>query len=84
MPDTMEVEGTYLSRDGKTRLYVLATSKYLVLWTAENPKTRQAVGPAIQKARMKSFVHLIQIGALVRQGSLTMSKTPAQRGMTSS
>ena len=51
MEDTMEIEGTYLSRDGKTRLYVLATSRYLVLWTAENTKTRQAVGPALQKAK---------------------------------
>lgn len=81
MEDTMEIEGTYLSRDGKTRLYVLATSRYLVLWTAENTKTRQAVGPALQKAKRTSFLHLIKMGALVQQdGTVYDNPTSGNRG----
>ena len=57
----------YLTRDGKIRLVLLTKSSRLVSWTAEYVKTGKALEPIVQKAFLKSFLHLISMGAIVKE-----------------
>jgi len=57
----------YLTRDGKIRLVVLTKSSRLVSWTAEYVKTGQALEPIVQKAFLKTFLHLISMGMIVKE-----------------
>ena len=57
----------YLTRDDKIRLVLLTKSSRLVSWTAEYVKTGKALEPIVQKAFLKSFLHLISMGAIVKE-----------------
>jgi len=57
----------YLTRDGKIRLVVLTKSSRLVSWTAEYVKTGQALEPIVQKAFLRTFLHLISMGMIVKE-----------------
>ena len=57
----------YLTRDGKIRMVLLTKSSRLVSWTAEYVKTGQALEPIVQKAFLKTFLHLISTGAIVKE-----------------
>ena len=56
-----------MTRDGKIRLVVLTKSSRLVSWTAEYVKTGQALEPIVQKAFLKTFLHLISMGMIVKE-----------------
>ena len=49
----------YLTSNGRIRMVVLTKSSRLVSWTAEYVKTGQALEPIVQKAFLKTFLHLI-------------------------
>ena len=57
----------YLTRDGRIRLVLLTKSSRLVAWTAEYVKTGQALEPIVQKAFLKTFLHLISMGMIVKE-----------------
>ncbi|PYS66376.1 MAG: hypothetical protein DMF76_00560 [Acidobacteria bacterium] len=57
----------YLTRDRKIRLVLLTKSSRLVSWTAEYVKTGQALEPIVQKAFLKTFLHLISMGMIVKE-----------------
>ena len=57
----------YLTRNGKIRMVVLTKSSRLVSWTAEYVKTGQALEPIVQKAFLKTFLHLISMGMIVKE-----------------
>ena len=57
----------YLTRDGKIRMVLLTKSSRLVSWTAEYVKTGQALEPIVQKAFLKTFLHLISMGMKVKE-----------------
>ena len=57
----------YLTRDGKIRLVLLTKSSRLASWTAEYVKIGKALEPIVQKAFLKSFLHLISMGAIVKE-----------------
>ena len=57
----------YLTRDGKIRMVLLTKSSRLVSWTAEYVKTGQALEPIVQKAFLKTFLHLISMGMIVKE-----------------
>jgi len=56
-----------LTRDRKIRLVLLTKSSRLVSWTAEYVKTGQALEPIVQKAFLKTFLHLISMGMIVKE-----------------
>ena len=57
----------YLTRDGRIRMVLLTKSSRLVSWTAEYVKTGQALEPIVQKAFLKTFLHLISMGMIVKE-----------------
>ncbi len=57
----------YLTGNGKIRLVVLTKSSRLVSWTAEDVRTGRALEPIVQKAFLKTFLHLISMGAIVKE-----------------
>jgi len=57
----------YLTSNGRIRLVVLTKSSRLVSWTAEYVKTGLALEPIVQKAFLKTFLHLISTGAIVKE-----------------
>jgi len=57
----------YLTRDRKIRLVLLTKSSRLVSWTSEYVKTGQALEPIVQKAFLKTFLHLISMGMIVKE-----------------
>ena len=57
----------YLTRNGKIRMVLLTKSSRLVSWTAEYVKTGQALEPIVQKAFLKTFLHLISMGMIVKE-----------------
>ena len=57
----------YLTRDGKIRMVLLTKSSRLVSWTAEYVKTGQALEPIVQKAFLKTFLHPISMGMIVKE-----------------
>jgi hypothetical protein len=57
----------YLTSNGRIRMVVLTKSSRLVSWTAEYVKTGQALEPIVQKALLKTFLHLISMGAIVKE-----------------
>jgi len=57
----------YLTSNGRIRMVVLTKSSRLVSWTAEYVKTGQALEPIVQKAFLKTFLHLISMGAIVKE-----------------
>jgi hypothetical protein len=63
----------YLTRDGKIRLVLLTKSSRLVSWTAEYVTTGRALEPIVQKAFLKTFLHLISMGMIVKEMK-TMSR----------
>ena len=65
----------YLTRNGKIRMVVLTKSSRLVSWTAEYVKTGQALEPIVQKAFLKTFLHLISMGMIVKEMK-TLSRAP--------
>jgi hypothetical protein len=66
-PEDEVVGERYLTRNGKIRMVVLTKSSRLVSWTAEYVKTGQALEPIVQKAFLKTFLHLISMGMIVKE-----------------
>ena len=56
-----------MTRNGKIRMVLLTKSSRLVSWTAEYVKTGQALEPIVQKAFLKTFLHLISMGMIVKE-----------------